>query len=61
LRTALLKQSYLPPDLDALFEVPPMPDLSIMFAQQRKRFVSASPVFRTVQSFKERKLFFYFG
>jgi hypothetical protein len=41
LRTALLKQSYMPPDLDMLFEVPSMPDLTLMFAQQRKRSVLA--------------------
>jgi hypothetical protein len=40
LRTALLKQSYMPPDLDMLFEVPSMPDLTLMFAQQRKRSVT---------------------
>lgn len=38
LRTALLKQCYMCPDLDALFETIDMPDLSEMFAHQRKRF-----------------------
>jgi len=38
LRTALLKQSYMTPDLDLIFEVPVMPDLTLMFAHQRKRF-----------------------
>ena len=37
LRTALLKQSYMPPDLDIIFQIPGMPDLTVMFAQQRKR------------------------
>jgi len=38
LRTALLKQCYMCPDLDALFDTIDMPDLSEMFAHQRKRF-----------------------
>lgn len=37
LRTALLKQCYMGPDLDMLFFTMEMPDLSAMFAQQRKR------------------------
>merc|ERR1719319_334483 len=38
LRTALLKQCYMCPDLDALFDTIDMPDLSTMFEHQRKRF-----------------------
>jgi len=38
LRTALLKQCYMPPDLDHIFMVVDMPDLSTMFVEQRKRF-----------------------
>jgi len=38
LRTALLKQCYMCPDLDALFDTIDMPNLSEMFAHQRKRF-----------------------
>ena len=37
LRTALLKQCYMPPDLDHIFMVVDMPDLSTMFVEQRKR------------------------
>merc|ERR1711936_838616 len=38
LRTALLKQCYMPPDLDQIFATVEMPDLSTMFVEQRKRF-----------------------
>ena len=38
LRTAFLKQCYMPPDIDAIFAGLDMPDLSTMFHQQRKRF-----------------------
>merc|ERR1712223_147196 len=38
LRTALLKQCYMPPDLDQIFATVEMPDLSSMFVEQRKRF-----------------------
>jgi len=38
LRTALLKQCYMPPDIDAIFAGVDMPDLSTMFHEQRKRF-----------------------
>jgi hypothetical protein len=37
MRTALLKQSYMPPDLDTIFEVPVMPDLAVIFDKQRMR------------------------
>ena len=39
LRTALLKQCYMPPDLDQIFATVEMPDLSSMFVEQRKRFL----------------------
>ena len=38
LRTALLKQCYMPPDLDQIFATVEMPDLSSMFVEQRKRW-----------------------
>jgi hypothetical protein len=38
LKVALTQQYYKPPDLDALFGIVEMPDLSIMFSQKRKRF-----------------------
>merc|ERR1712083_416843 len=38
LRTSLLKQCYMPQDLDKIFSSFDMPDLSTMFATQRKRF-----------------------
>merc|ERR1712059_159391 len=38
LRTSLLKQCYMGPDLDQIFKTIVMPDLSVMFDQQRKRF-----------------------
>ena len=37
LRTALLKQCYMGPDLDMIFQQIEMPDLAVMFAHQRKR------------------------
>ena len=37
LRTALLKQCYMGPDLDMIFHQIEMPDLAVMFAHQRKR------------------------
>ena len=37
LRTALLKQCYMGPDLDMIFQQIQMPDLAVMFAHQRKR------------------------
>ena len=39
LRTALLKQCYMGPDLDTIFCTVEMPDLSTMFDQQRKRYL----------------------
>ena len=39
LRTALLKQCYMPPDLGQIFATVEMPDLSSMFVEQRKRFL----------------------
>ena len=39
LRTALLKQCYMPPDLDQIFATVEMPDLSTMFVEQRKRWI----------------------
>jgi len=38
LRTALLKQCYMGPDLDQIFCTIEMPDLTVMFDHQRKRF-----------------------
>ena len=38
LRTSLLKQCYMGPDLDSIFAQIIMPDLPTMFAQQRKRY-----------------------
>ena len=38
LRTALLKQCYMGPDLDKIFCTVEMPDLSTMFDHQRKRY-----------------------
>ena len=38
LMTALLKQCTMPPDLDHIFATVEMPDLSIMFVEQRERF-----------------------
>jgi len=55
LRTALLKQCYMGPDLDMIFANVEMPDLSSMFAQQRKRFFkrTSSAVWETPpESFK---------
>merc|ERR1719318_1496886 len=55
LRTALLKQCYMGPDLDSIFANVEMPDLSSMFAQQRKRFFkrTSSAVWETPpESFK---------
>merc|ERR1719318_1196655 len=55
LRTALLKQCYMGPDLDMIFANVEMPDLSSMFAQQRKRFLkrTSSAVWETPpESFK---------
>jgi len=55
LRTALLKQCYMGPDLDMIFANVEMPDLSTMFAQQRKRFFkrTSSAVWETPpESFK---------
>merc|ERR1719318_2056041 len=55
LRTALLKQCYMGPDLDSIFANVEMPDLSMMFAQQRKRFFkrTSSAVWETPpESFK---------
>ena len=43
LRTALLKQCYMPPDIDAIFAGVDMPDLSTIFHQQRKRSDSQFP------------------
>ena len=37
LRTSLLKQCYMGPDLDMIFFTVEMPDLSTMFDHQRKR------------------------
>ena len=40
LRTALLKQCYMGPDVDNIFFRIEDPDLSLMFNQQKKRFVA---------------------
>ena len=37
LRTALLKQCYMGPDVDKIFFTIEDPDLSVMFGQQQKR------------------------
>merc|ERR1712119_165962 len=58
LRTALLKQCYMGPDLDMLFFTMEMPDLSAMFAQQRKRFfkrTSSAQWDKPPESFKHSK------
>ncbi len=33
-----MKQTYSPPDLDLIFAVMDMPDLSVIFKEHRKRF-----------------------
>ena len=38
LRTALMKQCYMGPNLDQIFLMPDMPDLSAIFRYQGKRF-----------------------
>ena len=38
LRTALLKQCYMGPDVDKIFYPIEDPDLSVMFNQQKKRY-----------------------
>merc|ERR1719282_1320366 len=48
LRTALLKQCYMPPDLDQIFATVEMPDLSSMFVEQRKRFLLLFTFFKIV-------------
>ena len=58
LRTALLKQCYMGPDLDEIFKTCDMPDLSIIFEHQRKRFYkrTSSAVWdKPPQSFKHGK------
>eukprot|EP00092_Neocalanus_flemingeri_P037642 GFUD01040979.1.p1 GENE.GFUD01040979.1~~GFUD01040979.1.p1 ORF type:complete len:965 (+),score=307.98 GFUD01040979.1:49-2895(+) len=58
LRTALLKQCYMGPDLDKIFCTVEMPDLSTMFDHQRKRFFkrTSSAVWETPpESFKHSK------
>lgn len=58
LRTALLKQCYMGPDLDKIFYTVEMPDLSTMFDHQRKRFFkrTSSAVWETPpDSFKHSK------
>ena len=60
LRTALLKQCYMPPDLDHIFSLVEMPDLSSMFEQQRKRFfkrTSSACWEQPPESFKHSKRF----
>jgi len=48
LRTALLKQLYMGPDLDAIFAPIEMPELANMFDHQRKRFFKrTSPIVPT--------------
>ena len=49
LRTALLKQCYMPPDLDQIFATVEMPDLSSMFVEQRKRFLLQFTFFTIIQ------------
>ena len=48
LRTALLKQCYMPPDLDQIFATVEMPDLSSMFVEQRKRFLLQFTFFKII-------------
>jgi len=58
LRTALLKQCYMGPDLDKIFCTVEMPDLSTMFDHQRKRFFkrTSSACWETPpESFKHSK------
>jgi len=58
LRTSLLKQCYMGPDLDKIFATIEMPDLSSMFHHQRKRFHkrTSSAVWETPpESFKHSK------
>jgi len=58
LRTSLLKQCYMGPDLDKIFSTIEMPDLSTMFQHQRKRFYkrTSSAVWETPpESFKHSK------
>jgi len=58
LRTALLKQCYMGPDLDMIFSSIDMPDLTIMFDHQRKRFTkrtSSACWENAPQSFKNSK------
>jgi len=58
LRTSLLKQCYMGPDLDKIFSTIEMPDLSTMFQHQRKRFHkrTSSAVWETPpESFKHSK------
>ena len=44
LRTALLKQCYMGPDVDKIFFNIEDPDLSVMFGQQHKRWVTFQPL-----------------
>jgi len=58
LRTSLLKQCYMGPDLDQIFFTVEMPDLSTMFDHQRKRFFkrTSSACWETPpESFKHSK------
>ena len=38
LRSALMRQTYMAPDLDQIFTMVEMPRLELMFQHQRKRF-----------------------
>merc|ERR1712112_332334 len=44
LRTALLKQSYMGPDLDEIFAIIEMPELPEIFDKKRKRFTNVRVV-----------------
>nr|XP_040566176.1 inner centromere protein A-like [Lepeophtheirus salmonis] len=37
-RQAIVSQTYQPPDIDQIFDVPPMPDLNLMFPLKKHRF-----------------------
>ena len=56
LRTALLKQCYMGPDLDKIFTTVEMPDLSTMFDHQRKRYC----VFYSLERFYSFSLYSFF-
>ena len=39
MRAALMSQCFTPPDLDAIFSLIEMPDLTVIFNKKRDRFV----------------------